>query len=97
VGAQGPRPVVLRYLLLLLLFWLIARAFWRLMEGVVRGATSAGPQASGSSRATGAVKMSKCPICGTYVVPGKAISLTRDGEVFYFCGDSHRVEFQGRR
>jgi YHS domain-containing protein len=88
--------VVLRYLLLLLLFWLIARAFWRLMEGVVRGATS-GSQASGSSRATGAVKMSKCPICGTYVVPGKAISLTRDGEVFYFCGDSHRVEFQGHR
>jgi YHS domain-containing protein len=90
--------VVLRYLLVLLLFWLIARAFWRLMEGVVRGATSSGSQAgsAASSRAANAVKMSKCPICGTYVVPGKAISLTQGGEVFYFCGDPHRAEFQRR-
>lgn len=90
--------LMLRGLLLLLLFWLIARAFWRLMEGVVRGATSPGPQAGqpGSSRTPSAVKMSQCPICGTYVVPGKAISLTRGGEVFYFCGDPHRAEFQHR-
>ena len=88
--------MLLRYLLLLLLFWLIARAFWRLMEGVVRGATSSGPQASGPSRAARAVKMSQCPICGTYVVPGKAISLMLDGEVFYFCGDPHRAQFQAR-
>jgi YHS domain-containing protein len=88
--------VVLRGLLLLLLFWLIARAFWRLMEGVVRGATSPGPQGQpGSPRAPG-VKMSQCPICGTYVVPGKAISLTRGGQVFYFCGDPHRAEFLTR-
>ena len=90
--------MVLRYLLLLLLFWLIARAFWRLMEGVLRGVTAPGSQAgsAGSARAANAVKMSKCPICGTYVVPGKAISLTRGGEVFYFCGDPHRAEFQQR-
>jgi YHS domain-containing protein len=87
--------VLLRYLLLLLLFWLIARAFWRLMEGVVRGATSTG-SAARSPRAPSAVKMSQCPVCGTYVVPGKAISLTRGGEVFYFCGDSHRAEFERR-
>jgi YHS domain-containing protein len=88
---------VLRFLLILLLFWLIARGFWRLMEGIVRGATS-GPQAgpAASSRAPGAVKMSQCPVCGTYVVPGKAISLTHGGQVFYFCGDLHRAEFQAR-
>ncbi|MGH9382697.1 MAG: hypothetical protein ACRD2N_00145 [Vicinamibacterales bacterium] len=88
--------MLLRGLLLLVLFWLIARAFWRLMEGVVRGATSTGAQATSSSRAPAAVKMSQCPICGTYVVPGKAISLARGGEVFYFCGDPHRAEFQTR-
>jgi YHS domain-containing protein len=88
---------VLRFLLLLLLFWLIARAFWRLMEGIVRGATSgAQAGAASSSRAPGAVKMSQCPVCGTYVVPGKAISLTQGGQVFYFCGDPHRAEFQRR-
>ena len=90
--------MLLRGFLVLLLFWLIARAFWRLLEGVVRGATSTGAQAgpSASSRATTAVKMSQCPVCGTYVVPGKAISLTQGGQVFYFCGDPHRAEFQHR-
>lgn len=90
--------MLLRSLLLFVLFWMIARAFWRLMEGVVRGATSPGPQGgpSTSSRVPTSVKMSQCPVCGTYVVPGKAISLTRGGEVFYFCGDPHRVEFQRR-
>ena len=89
--------MLLRGLLFLILFWMIARAFWRLMDGIVRGATStesqAGPQ---PSRTPSAVKMAQCPICGTYVVPGKAISLTQSGEVFYFCGDPHRLEFEHR-
>jgi YHS domain-containing protein len=89
--------VLLRGILVFILFWLIARAFWRLMEGVVRGATSPGAQSGPgtSSRTPTAVKMSQCPVCGTYVVPGKAISLTRGGEVLYFCGEPHRAEFQG--
>ena len=90
--------MLLRGLLFLILFWVIARAFWRLMDGIVRGATStgseAGPQAS--SRAPTAVKMAQCPVCGTYVVPGKAITLAQSGELFYFCGEPHRIEFQHR-
>ena len=88
---------LIRGLLLLILFWIIARAFWRFVDGVVHGATSgtaAGP--SGAARKASAVKMAQCPICGTYVVPGKAISLTQGGQVFYFCGDPHRAEFQTR-
>ena len=90
--------MLVRGILLFILFWLIARAFWRLMEGVLRGATSTGSQAGPgtSSRTQSAVKMSQCPVCGTYVVPGKAISLARDGHVFYFCGDPHRTEFLTR-
>ena len=88
--------MLLRGLLFLILFWMIARAFWRLMDGIVRGATSPGAPAGSSARTTNAVKMSQCPVCGTYVVPGKAISLTQNGEVFYFCGDPHRAEFQLR-
>lgn len=90
--------MLVRGILLFILFWVLARAFWRLMEGVLRGATSPGSQAGPrtSSRTPSAVKMTQCPVCGTYVVPGKAISLTRAGEVFYFCGEPHRVEFQHR-
>ena len=53
--------MLVRGLLLLLLFWMIARAFWRLLEGVVRGATGPGPhaEAGGTSRSSseGAVSM----------------------------------------
>lgn len=90
--------MLLRGLLLLLLFWMIARAFWRLLEGVVRGATQAGPQGStgGTSRSPVAVKMSPCPVCGTFVVPGKAISLTRGGQAVYFCSEKCRSEYLSR-
>jgi ribosomal protein L24E len=35
-------------------------------------------------------------VCGTYVVPGKALELTRDRETIYFCSDKCRDEW-GRR
>ena len=89
--------MLVRSLLLLLLFWMIARAFWRLLEGVVRGATSAGPPAgAGASRSPVAVKMTPCPGCGTFVVPGKAISLVRGGQPVYFCSEKCRSEYQSR-
>ena len=90
--------MILRGFLFLLLFWMIARAFWRLMDGIIKGATSASPQgpARGASGAPTPVKMAQCPVCGTYVVPGKAISLTRGGQVEYFCSDAHRAQFDAR-
>ena len=89
--------MLVRGLLLLLLFWMIARAFWRLMEGVVRGATAPGPPAGArTSRSPVAVKMSPCPGCGTFVVPGKAISLTRGAQTLYFCSEKCRSEYPSR-
>jgi hypothetical protein len=90
--------VLLRPLLLLILFWVIARAFWTLVEGVVRGATMPGPQGSRPSRGGGPVpvKMAPCAECGTYVVPGKAISANVRGRTEYFCSDKCRAEFQSK-
>jgi len=65
--------VLLRALLLFLFFVFLARAAWRLIEGVARGAMGGG--APGPRRPSGpptAVKMAQCPVCGTYVVPDKA-------------------------
>ena len=90
--------MLLRPLLLLILFWVIARAFWSLLEGVVRGAST--PGAAGGrdgSRGTPApVKMAPCPVCGTYVVPGKAISATVGGHTEFFCSDKCRAAYQSR-
>ena len=86
-----------RLLLLFALFVVIARVFWRFFDAVVRGASGTAPK-SGAPRSgpAAAVKMSQCPVCGTYVVPGKAISLVTDGSPVYFDSEKCRAEFQSR-
>ena len=85
-----------RFILLIVLFLLIARTFWRFIDAIVRAAS--GPQAHGGTRSSGqsAVKMQQCPVCGTYVVPGKAISIVSGGAPVYFCSDKCRAEYQSR-
>ncbi len=89
-----------RFLLLLALFVVIAKMFWRFVDAVVRGASApppqGGPQGGRRSGAAPAVKMSQCPVCGTYVVPGKAISLVSGGSPVYFDSEKCRSEFQSR-
>lgn len=85
-----------RFILLLVLFVVIAKMFWRFIDAVARGAS--GPAAPGG-RAGGppaSVKMTQCPVCGTYVVPGKAISLVAGGSPVYFDSEKCRAEFQSR-
>lgn len=84
---------MLRPILLLLLVAFLARAVWRLLEGVVHGAL--GPQTPSGQRTQGprAVKMARDPICGTYVVPAKAVTLTRGGEQIFFCSDDCRSKY----
>jgi YHS domain-containing protein len=85
---------VFRTLLLVLLVFFMVRLVWRLLGGIVQGAMTAGPADAGGARrgpaAPGAVKMERDPVCGTYVVPGKALELARAGETLYFCSDKCR-------
>ena len=86
-----------RFLLLMVLFMVIARTFWRFVDAVMRGA--AGPAQQSGRRAgnpPAAVKMQQCPVCGTYVVPGKAISMVSGGQPIYFDSEKCRAEFQSR-
>ena len=84
-----------RFLLLFVLFLVIARTFWRFVDAVLRGV--AGPAPGGGRAGTqSAVKMSQCPVCGTYVVPGKAISAVSGGATVYFDSEKCRAEYQSR-
>jgi hypothetical protein len=88
---------VARFILLFVLAIVIARTFWRFVDAILRGAVGPAPQ--GGRRAGGppaSVKMSQCPVCGTYVVPGKAISLVSGGAPVYFDTEKCRAEFQSR-
>ena len=85
-----------RFFLLLILFVVIAKTFWRFVDGVVSGATSGSRQGGKRNGPPVSVKMTQCPICGTYVVPGKAISLVSGGTPLYFDTEKCRAEYQSR-
>jgi YHS domain-containing protein len=81
---------VIRAILLGILILLVARAFWRLMDGILEAA-------GGTTRTrarTPAVKLVRDPVCGTYVAPGNALTLTAKGTTHYFCSDQCRSRFQ---
>ena len=85
-----------RFILLLALFVVIAKMFWRFVDAVVRGASGQAPQGARQPGQPAPVKMSQCPVCGTYVVPGKAISVVSGGSPVYFDSEKCRAEYQSR-
>jgi YHS domain-containing protein len=72
---------VIRFLLLAVLLILVVRAFWKLVDSIIEG--SRGP----SGRHVPAVKLVRDPICGTFVAPRPALSVTADGTTHYFCSE----------
>jgi YHS domain-containing protein len=84
--------VLLRALLVFFFFLFLARAVWRLLEGVVRGAGGEPPRARRPAGPS-PVRMARCPVCGTYVVPGRAPSEVHRGETVYFCSDACRARY----
>ena len=84
----------LRTFLLVLLVFFIARALMRLLHGVRQGVTG-GASAAASSRAPARppVKMVADPVCGTFVVPGKALELARGRQTHYFCSEKCRDQW----
>ena len=85
---------MIRFLLLALLFILVARAFWKLVESVLEGARGGPARPRGGAAA---VKLVRDPVCGTYVPPRPALSVTAAGTTHYFCSERCLHEYQGRR
>lgn len=86
--------MALRVFLFVLMVLFAIRAFGRLFGGVAQGAR--GPRPASPGRTPAPVKMTKDPVCGTFVVPGKALSLTAGGATLWFCSERCRAEYAGR-
>jgi YHS domain-containing protein len=85
--------VTLRVILLFVMALLALRAVARFMSGVSEAARGEAPRA----RATDTpVKMVKDPVCGTFVVPGKALSASASGATVWFCSEQCRDTFARR-
>ena len=82
-----------RLILLIVLFIFAARAFWLLVDGVMAGA-------SGSRRGAAplpGVPMVRDPICGTFVVPDRSVSISEDARRVHFCSTACRDAYRARR
>lgn len=87
--------ILLRFVLLFVLALLVMRALGRLLAGVIAGATP--PAARRSGPPDRGVQMVRDPVCGTFLPPGSAVSLTeRGGAVRYFCSERCRDAYKAR-
>jgi YHS domain-containing protein len=81
---------VVRAILIGILLIILARLFWRVLDGLVEGV-------SGKSRrrrpTREGVKLFRDPVCGTHVAPGSGLSLTAGGTTHYFCSEKCRNDF----
>ncbi len=85
---------MLGWILRALLIVLFIRALWRLLAGVVQGLTAAPPRRAGGDRP---VALVRDPVCGTFVVPSRAVTLGRGEETRYFCSERCRDAYRGAR
>jgi YHS domain-containing protein len=72
---------LLRVALFLILIAVVLRSAYRFLEGVIEGAT--GGSAAASRQIAG--HMVKDPVCGTYVVQGRALMAVRGQQTAWFC------------
>lgn len=80
---------MIRFLLVAVLILLVAWALWRLVGGIIEtlGGTTRRPSAPPS------VKLTRDPVCGTWVQPREALALTAQGTIYYFCSKECREKF----
>jgi YHS domain-containing protein len=72
---------LIRLILILLLLMLVIRAVWRLVGGIVEGASA---RRGVPQRGT---RMVRDPVCGTFVVQSRALTATAGGETAWFCSN----------
>ena len=70
---------------------MVARAFWRVIDGILEGA-SGRPRRQVRS----GMKLVRDPVCGTYVVPSSALSLSSGGSTHYFCSEVCLAKYRER-
>ena len=84
---------MIRFLLLAILVLIVARLLWRVIDSVI---VAAGGRPAGGRTPARPVKLQRDPVCGTFIPPEGALSLTSGTTTFYFCSEDCRTKFQTR-
>jgi YHS domain-containing protein len=82
--------MILGWVLRLLAVILIARAIWRFIAGLLEGMASPRETAAPGGSP---VALERDPVCGTYVVPSRAVTSGRGESLRYFCSERCRDQY----
>jgi len=92
---------VLRFILLMI----VIRVIWRFLGGIIDGLSgNSYPRPQGSQRGRGgagpdgpgaaSVPLVRDPVCGTYVIRAKALTVGHGDGTQYFCSEKCRDEYR---
>ena len=87
---------MIRLALVLLLFVFIARTFWRVVDGFLAGLSGRPGGASTARHPVRSAQMVRDPVCGTFVLPGQAVTLADGSRRVYFCSTTCRDKYRAR-
>jgi hypothetical protein len=87
--------MLLRLALFIVLAVFVARAFWRLVDGILEGVSGRPPGGRTPVPARG-VQMVRDPVCGTFVLPDRALTIVDGRASVSFCSAACRDTYQRR-
>lgn len=85
---------MIRFLLLGVLLLLIARGFWRLIDGVIEA--GGGLPRNRRRVPPPTARLVRDPVCGTHVATASALTARAAGATHYFCSERCRSAFLGQ-
>jgi YHS domain-containing protein len=85
---------MIRIILILRVCIFLARTFWRIVDAFVEGMTG---QPRHPQVPQQGVQMVRDPVCGTFVVPDRALSIVDGRTRQFFCSERCRDAFRARR
>jgi len=83
-------------LLLLVLAMVIARAVWRVIDGVMDGLSGRASRSQGGNVPARGVQMVRDPVCGTYVIPDRALAVGDASQQVFFCSSRCRDKYRAK-
>jgi YHS domain-containing protein len=84
--------MIISWFLRLILLLIIVRLVWRFLAGIIDGLTPEAPSAPKAKTST----LVRDPVCGTFVVRGRAVTIGDGPQKIYFCSEKCRNDYASR-
>jgi hypothetical protein len=84
-----------RLVLYLVLIVLVTRTVLRVWRGLSAGLSGSAPR-DGGGVTTRSVQMARDPVCGTFVVPDRSLTLSVGRQQLHFCSPACRDAYRAR-